>query len=30
VSAVWMTDSATFTLQIAGALPITDWSGDVP
>jgi hypothetical protein len=26
---VWKTDSATFTLQIVGALPASDWSGDV-
>jgi hypothetical protein len=25
----WKTDSATFTLQIAGALPTNDWAGDV-
>jgi hypothetical protein len=25
----WNTESATFTLEIAGALPRTDWTGDV-
>ena len=25
----WKTDTATFTLQIAGALPTSDWTGDV-
>jgi hypothetical protein len=25
----WKTDSATFTLEIAGALPTNDWTGDV-
>lgn len=25
----WKTDTATFTLQIAGALPTTEWTGDV-
>jgi hypothetical protein len=25
----WTTDQATFTLEIAGALPATDWTGDV-
>lgn len=25
----WNTESATFTLEVAGALPTTDWTGDV-
>ena len=25
----WNTESATFTVEIAGALPTTDWTGDV-
>jgi hypothetical protein len=29
VFAAWNTDAAKFTLEVAGALPAHDWTGDV-